>query len=86
MMLLGQSDEINIEEYFELQKPNRTQVLLFSLKQKYTCTCGERVGRGEGGVEERLTLVIFFENNSSGISMYNSISLTGNQLSFSFLS
>lgn len=65
MMLLGQSDEINIEEYFELQKPNRTQVLLFSLKQKYTCTCWERVGRGdgegEGGVEERLTLVIFFE-------------------------
>lgn len=65
-MLLGQSDEINIEEYFELQKPNRTQVLLFSLKQKYTCTCWERVGRvggmGKGGgVEERLTLVIFFE-------------------------
>lgn len=29
--LLGQNDEINIEQYFELQKPNRTQVLLFSL-------------------------------------------------------
>lgn len=43
-------------------------------------------GEGEGCVEERLTLVIFFENNSSGISMYNSIPLTGNQLSFSFLS
>lgn len=38
-MLFGQNDEINIEKYFELQKPNLTQVLLLSLKQKYTCIC-----------------------------------------------
>lgn len=52
-MLFGQNDEINIEKYFELQKPNLTQVLQNKNIRVY-------VKRG-WAVGERLTLVIFFE-------------------------